>query len=65
VPATPRPLGFLLDTLLFALLAASFAQVRRVKRCYRKLRGLCISCGYDLIGIPAAVCPECGAEHKP
>src|SRR5258706_15768265 len=40
-------------------------------RCRRHAPGHCPTCGYDLVGIAAGVCPECGtavrrsAETKP
>lgn len=31
-----------------------------VRRWHRRKRGLCVKCGYNLIGLPAPRCPECG-----
>jgi hypothetical protein len=69
--------GFIANTLLFAmtlwlLLFAPFM----IRRTIRHRRGMCIHCGYDLRGAPAAPdgaqCPECGrivrcrvAAHPP
>ncbi len=61
LPIRPAWPGFALNTLLFgtaaggAMLAVGSAWRRR-----RRRRGLCVRCGYDVVGL--AVCPECGAE---
>lgn len=36
------------------------SRVYEGKAAYRHRRGLCIQCGYDLIGLPTPTCPECG-----
>jgi hypothetical protein len=69
IPFATRPLfpGFLLLVALVYvfMLAAERAlcipHKMRVRR--RRHRGCCASCGYDLIGIDAAMCPECGLTH--
>ena len=33
---------------------------RIINRCIRSVDGHCISCGYDVRGLDAKVCPECG-----
>lgn len=61
LPIRPAWPGFTLNTLIFGaaacgvMLAAGSAWRRR-----RRSRGLCVRCGYDVVGL--AVCPECGAE---
>ena len=44
-------------SILWLMLAAPFELRRR----WRRRRGLCIECGYDLRGIDSQKCPECGA----
>ena len=31
----------------------------------RRVRGLCLACGYDLTGNQSGVCPECGTARAP
>jgi hypothetical protein len=33
-----------------------------LRRGYRRRRGLCVKCGYNLTGLPEPRCPECGTE---
>jgi hypothetical protein len=50
---------------LFALFAAypTFAFIRGpCRRWFRRRRGLCIGCGYNLTGNVSGTCPECGIE---
>jgi hypothetical protein len=35
-----------------------------VRRRRRRLRGLCLTCGYDLTGNTSGVCPECGRSTE-
>ncbi len=65
----PLPIGFALNTLVYA---AGLWGVRygpgRIRRFNRRRRGLCVTCGYDIAGLPR--CPECGAvdsrqKHEP
>ncbi|MEZ6235450.1 MAG: hypothetical protein R3B68_14785 [Phycisphaerales bacterium] len=63
VEANPLPLGYLQNTVTaLALLAAPIVfpwrPLARVAR--RRPAWQCQACGYDLRGIPAGVCPECG-----
>jgi predicted RNA-binding Zn-ribbon protein involved in translation (DUF1610 family) len=48
---------------VFLILAAyptiSFVR-ERVRRWYRRQRGRCVKCGYDLTGNVSGACPECG-----
>lgn len=59
-----RPLwsGLALNTLAYGLCWwCAIVGVHRAKHLVRSLRGRCVSCGYDLSGLPlGAPCPECG-----
>jgi len=61
LPLRPIPLGFVLNSLIYAaalwLLIPGPFVLRRSLRCHR---GRCISCGYDLRGTEHERCPECG-----
>jgi hypothetical protein len=35
-----------------------------IRRYWRRRKGLCVKCGYDLTGNVSGVCPECGTEVK-
>jgi hypothetical protein len=35
-----------------------------LRRCYRRKRGLCERCAYDLTGNTSGVCPECGTPTR-
>lgn len=55
---------FWFPTLLFSawpLLAFVRGPMRRR---YRRKRGLCLQCGYNLTGLPQPRCPECGTEFN-
>lgn len=66
VPFASHPLfpGFLLlVAALYGLLLAIESALRipvRMRSRRRRRRDYCVVCGYDLAGIDAAVCPECG-----
>jgi hypothetical protein len=68
-PLQVVPIGFFLDSSLFtaawlALLALAPPRLLRficfVRAHLRATRGLCTACGYDLTGLRATSCPECG-----
>ena len=43
---------------------AGFATYRQTLEIERQRKGLCPRCGYDLRGLNAARCPECGARLR-
>lgn len=58
-PMYPIWSGLVLNTLIFAAVPAGVWWVgRQAKRAWRRRRGLCTRCGYELVGL--AMCPECG-----
>jgi hypothetical protein len=65
LPARPYWPGMALNAgiygvmLLIAARALS-AAAGTVKRIFRRSRGSCVACGYDLRGSPASTCSECG-----
>ncbi|MEQ9095993.1 MAG: hypothetical protein RIE32_06990 [Phycisphaerales bacterium] len=63
LPLLPIWPGFLLNTLLYALLLFIAWRLPGVlRRAVRRRRGRCVGCGYDRGGLDAgAACPECGA----
>ena len=53
--------GLVINTILFALIIWLLTLVPpAVYRTFRRKRGLCIKCGYDLRGTSEGGCPECG-----
>ena len=62
LPLRPIWSGFAIDTAFYAailwlVIPGPFA----LRRHFRRQRGLCVPCGYDLRHAEHAVCPECGA----
>lgn len=49
----------------FALLAAAAVGARKAQRCWRRSRGHCPTCNYDLHADFTAGCPECGWRRPP
>jgi len=43
-------------------MASVFLLLRPCRRVYRRRRGRCIECGYNLTGNVSGVCPECGEK---
>jgi hypothetical protein len=61
LPTAIIPIGFIMNTLLFAtalwlLIPGPLA----LRRAIRRRRGRCVKCGYDLRGVEHERCPECG-----
>ena len=67
LPIRPRPLGFAVNTAMWAaplwLLMLGRVGWRGVRRWTKRRTGTCAGCGYDLRGLDGAVCPECGHFH--
>jgi len=59
IPLRPLPLGFLVNTAIYALAAWIVMTVPpTIRRSIRRRRGLCPQCGHTLAGMTR--CPECG-----
>ena len=67
LPYQPIWIGFVVDTILFALAGGVlFAVVRtsfQARRSWRSRRHRCPACGYDLRHADHAACPECGRRE--
>ncbi len=62
MPAWP---GFLVDVVCFAVpWVLAVLMVSEVRRRTRVRAGRCVECRYDLKGLKAGVCPECGTAVK-
>jgi hypothetical protein len=60
MPLVPQSPGFAACVALYGLAAFVLARAPRwVKSWFRRRRGACATCGYDLRGTPER-CPECG-----
>lgn len=63
VPYKPLGWGFVANTALYSvLIAGSAALMLRIRRRLRYSSGVCVQCGYRILGFP--VCPECGAAAR-
>jgi hypothetical protein len=61
IPLRPMPLGFVVNSILFAIVANWFIRALVDLRAgFRRSRGRCRWCAYDVRGLPARSCPECG-----
>jgi len=59
IPLRPLPLGFLVNTAVYALAGWIVMTVPpTIRRSIRRRRGLCPQCGHTLAGVTR--CPECG-----
>jgi hypothetical protein len=57
--------GFALDTAFYGAVAFTlWSAPGFVRRRFRRARGQCPACGYDLSGAKLAECPECGARRE-
>ncbi len=64
VPLRPAWPGFLGNTVLYTVVAMGMIGCAwLVRRGYRRWRGRCIACGYDLRGDLDRGCPECGDKR--
>lgn len=62
VPLRPIWHGFLLNSFFYGFLL--WLVVPILVRSYRRFRGRCVECRYNLTGNTSGVCPECGAPIK-
>ena len=65
LPLLPIWPGFAFDTAFYGLFSALlwlllFRGSSGLRRVFRRRRGLCVACGYDLRHADHAACPECG-----
>jgi hypothetical protein len=60
----PLPIGLVLNTAFYGggIWLIWFAP-GAVRRMFRRRRGACVRCGYDLRGVGNVMCPECGGER--
>lgn len=68
VPLRPLPLGFIVNSVLYAsILLSLVAALFAIRRTLRRRRNLCPACAYNLAGLSPAstTCPECGKPVRP
>ncbi|USN99909.1 MAG: hypothetical protein H6810_04395 [Phycisphaeraceae bacterium] len=60
-PASPIPMGFVLDTLFYAVPVYTLLSIPAcLSGLRRRLTNRCHRCGYKLEGLTSDTCPECG-----
>ena len=59
----PLHLPFLVLTATLAALCV-YPLLPNPRQRWRRKRGLCVSCGYDLTGNVSGTCPECGSPSR-
>jgi hypothetical protein len=65
VRAFAFPIWMPLAAAAFPAMILWWPQVRSLRSIFRKPKGICRKCGYDLKGLAAgAVCPECGTAPR-
>ncbi|MCA9290754.1 MAG: hypothetical protein KDA25_06475 [Phycisphaerales bacterium] len=66
LPLRPIWSGFAVNTVVHAAAIGVLVLLgSRVRRVMRRRVGLCVHCAYDLRGLAAGACPECGATARP
>src|SRR5690606_27720863 len=63
IPLGPMPAGFAMNTIFYAAILALPLSFFPLRGRLRARRGRCLKCGYDLAGVAAGACPECGAQR--
>ncbi len=65
LPLVPIWSGLAADTLVYAVVwCGVWFGVGAIRRRYRRGRGLCPGCAYDLRGLTEGPCPECGRRRQ-
>jgi len=63
LPIEPRWFGFMANSAMYGAALSGFMLVPAViQRGWRRRRGLCTTCAYDLRGAEHERCPECGNQ---
>jgi hypothetical protein len=60
LPLRPIWIGFVTNSVLFAMFLGVASMMPEIRRIQRVMRGLCPKCAYDLRGSASTTCPECG-----
>lgn len=56
--------GFAVNTIFYAAILAVPLSVRPIRQHLRARSGRCRKCGYDMSGVTAECCPECGTGRR-